>query len=332
MGDKRIPVSVIVPVYNAVEYLERTLPAIRKSDYPHFELIVVDDNSSDSSAEFAEKYADVVLRTGLNAGQGKARNVGARASKGAILFFVDHDVQVFPDTISLVVETMEENPGIAALFGSYDADPPSKDFFSQYENLSHHFVHQNSNPEARTFWSGCGAVRREIFFESGGYSAPLIEDVELGYRLTESGKNIMLLKKLQVKHLKKWSFLSLLKTDIFCRAVPWTRLAYEKGLPRDLNFSISDRISGVIACLIPLSLVLMWRWGQMALLFAGLAGGFIYLNRRILAFFLKKRGIKFTVFAAFYHWLYFLYSSVTFLLLSVIYYTRSKMRGSPQVR
>ena len=78
--------------------------------------------------EFAEEYADVVVRRGLREGQGKARNEGARISNGEILLFIDADVQIFPDTISLVVNTMERNPKIAAVFGSYDADPPSKDF------------------------------------------------------------------------------------------------------------------------------------------------------------------------------------------------------------
>lgn len=79
---------------------------------------------------------------------------------------------------------------VDALIGSYDDDPKSPDFISQYRNLMHCSVHQTGRSEASTFWSGCGAIRREVFLESGGfdetYVRPAIEDIELGYRLTRS--------------------------------------------------------------------------------------------------------------------------------------------------
>jgi len=87
-----------------------------------------------------------------------------------------------------------------ALFGSYDDTPYEQDFLSQYRNLLHHYVHQNSNPDAATFWAGCGAVRKNIFLELNGYdykrfAEPSIEDIELGYRMREKGYKIKLDKK-----------------------------------------------------------------------------------------------------------------------------------------
>jgi len=321
MNKNELFISVIIPTYNCKNYLVYSLPAIRKSDFPSFELIIVDNHSTDGSRELAEKYADTVLELDEKWSPGRARNRGAQASRGSILFFIDADVQVGQDTISLAVKTLEENPATAAVFGSYDEEPFFHNFFSQYKNLLHHFIHQNADIEARTFWSGCGAIKKEIFFEMDGfpenYLFPSIEDVELGYKLSENGKKIRLLKELQVTHLKKWDFFSLLKSDILCRAIPWTKLAFKKGLPYDLNFKLSHRISGIIVFMLFLCFILMWRYSFLLLPTIGLAGILFYLNRDLYRFFWEKRGIKFTVPAIFLHWLYFLYSSVTFGLFFV---------------
>jgi GT2 family glycosyltransferase len=134
------------------------------------------------------------------------------------------------------------------VFGSYDAQPRAKGTVSQFRNLLHHFVYQQGNREAATFWAGCGAVRRTVFEEIGGFDQkrfryPSIEDIELGYRLRRAVFNILLDKSLQGTHLKP-TLLSFIKTDIVRRAVPWSWLILEtKRLPNDLNLSLHQRAS-----------------------------------------------------------------------------------------
>ncbi len=322
MTDIRPQVSIIIPEYNAKGYLAHSLPAYRESAYKNFELIVVDDNSTDDSPEFASQYADLVLKMEKNMGPGKARNRGAEASQGSILLFLDADVRIYPDTISKIVEAFQKNPAICAIFGSYDTDPPEKNFFSQYKNLFHHYVHQKSNTEANTFWAGCGAIRKADFSEAGGFSAEFqtasIEDVELGYKLKERGKTIRLFKDLQVTHLKKWTLFSLLKADIVYRAIPWTLLALKKGLPRDLNFTPADRLSGIAACLLFLSIGLLWRWPVLGILTFFLAGLLLFLHKDLYTFFAKKKGFGFAFFSILFHWFYLLYSTITFVLFAAI--------------
>ena len=55
------------------------------------------------------------------------------------------------------------------MFGSYDDTPEAPDFISQYRNLLHHYTHQRAKREAKTFWTGCGAVRKEVFSELKGF-------------------------------------------------------------------------------------------------------------------------------------------------------------------
>jgi glycosyltransferase involved in cell wall biosynthesis len=248
-------ISVIIPVKNSERELERCLEALCQSNCRDFECIVVDDGSTDRSAEIAERRAARVIRSRSSRGPAAARNRGAREARGDILFFIDADVCVAPDSVARVAANFAADPQLDALIGSYDDSPEAPDFLSQYKNLMHCYVHQSAQEAASTFWSGCGAIRKAIFEKYSGFSEdyrrPAIEDIELGYRLTGDKRKILLDKNLRVKHLKAWSFWRLLKTDIFDRGIPWTELILrDANMPNDLNVQISQRISVALVYLL----------------------------------------------------------------------------------
>jgi GT2 family glycosyltransferase len=246
--------SVIIPVHNGGAHLPRCLEALRASDLKGREVVVVDDGSTDDSADAALSLGFEVVRLDARRGPAAARNEGARRARGNILLFLDADVVARPDTLARVEAFFRGHEETAALFGSYDDAPGARGFVSQYKNLAHHFIHQRSRAEAETFWAGCGAVRREAFAAVGGfdetkYTRPSIEDIELGRRLRRRGFRIALDRTLQVKHLKRWTLASLLRADVRDRALPWSRLILEEGsMPRDLNLRASDRASAALAC------------------------------------------------------------------------------------
>ena len=318
MPNHRPAVSVIIPAHNAGHTLARTLPVLGRPGRRDFELIVVDDASTDRTSALAEKFADRVIRLDGRRGPAEARNAGARMSRGDILFFVDADVQVRPNAAALVARVFGRNPGWDAIFGSYDDRPAETNFLSQFKNLFHHYVHQNTGEKASTFWAGCGAVRKKAFADVGGfsgtYAVPSIEDVELGYRLREKGKTVRLLKELQATHLKRWTFCRLVRSDIFGRAIPWTKLAWARGLPRDLNFRPVDRLSGILVWFLPVGLAAAALQPAGAGLAAGAGVLLLIINRPLYRFFLKKRGPVFAAAAVLWHWFYLLYSSAVFAL------------------
>ena len=171
-------------------------------------------------------------------------------------------------------------------------------------------------------------MRRRIFSELGGfdgdkYSVPSIEDIELGYRMRQKGYRITLDKGIEVKHLKHWHWRSMIRTDIFNRALPWSKLIIETGMmPSDMNLSISDRISTVLAGLLSLILLaiilgLSGPYGSgitFVLVIAALAivTALLTLNRGLYGFFLRKRGLRFTLLAIPMHFLYYLYCGASF--------------------
>ena len=327
MNSKNPDISVVIPVHNGETYLSMCLHALKASFHEEFETIVVDDGSKDGSAAIAKDFGVKVLELGRNYGPAAARNEGAAAAEAPIVLFIDADVLVRGDTISHVIEAFSKNPDVAAVFGSYDTEPSAPDFLSQYRNLLHHYVHQKSRSNASTFWSGCGAVKKDIFLEMGGFdrvrfSKPSIEDIELGYRMKRKGHRILLDKELQVKHLKEWSFWSMLRTDVSQRAVPWSRLMLESRFsPRDLNVSIADRVSAALVGILSVAvLVIIFAalFGSEGVLYpalilsAVLVIALIVLNRRLYLFFLEERGLVFTLMAIPMHFLYFFYSGASY--------------------
>ena len=248
-------ISVIVPVYNSAGYLRTCLEHLRRSSFRDYECVVVDDGSTDNSADVAREFGVSVLSTGGRRGPAFARNLGAKTAKGEILFFIDADVCVSLNTLDRVHANFEHDPELTAVMGSYDDLPDSQDFLSLYKNLMHCYVHHHSNREACTFWSGCGAIRRSTFLEVSGfdesYDRPAIEDIELGYRLARAKKKLALDTTILVKHLKRWSFFGLVKTDIMDRGIPWTELILrDRRLPNDLNLQLSQRVSVALVFLL----------------------------------------------------------------------------------
>lgn len=244
-----------MPIHNGGKFLPKSLIALVEARDEQTEIIVVDDASTDDTAEFALKFADKVLRLEKQSGCAEARNVGAKQAGGEIFFFVDADVVVQKDAFEQLRQIFRSNSEYVAVFGSYDDAPSETGFFSQYRNLIHHYFHQISPREAETFWSGCGAIKRNVFLEMGGYNErlyqrPAIEDIDFGYQLREQGHRILLDRNFQAKHLKKWTFRNILRTDIFDRALPWSRLLLQNPQrEHTLNVNITQKFCAIFVWL-----------------------------------------------------------------------------------
>lgn len=262
-GSSPALVSVVVPVFNGGEDLDRCLGAVFRTDWPAFECIVVDDASSDQlTAGIARRHGARLECMEQRSGPGVARNTGVGKARGDIIFFTDADVLLHPDAMGKAVAALETDPDLAAVFGSYDDRPGHPSFLSRYRNLYHHWTHQTANVEASTFWAGCGAIRREVFLEMGGFNAdytrPSIEDIELGYRLRAAGYRIRLLKTMLGTHLKHWKFRDMLRTDIFQRGVPWIVLLMRyRSAPADLNLNLRAKAATGSAALLLAAMLLL---------------------------------------------------------------------------
>lgn len=307
-------------MYNGQDFIVKSLPPLQKmlERGEVREIIVVDDSSTDDTASIAAGMGARVIPSGGRLGPGAARNQAAQQATGDTLWFVDADVVVHDDAVTYLVDGFSE-AGIVAVFGSYDDRPAARNFLSQYKNLVHHYYHHRGRKEATTFWSGCGAVRKDAFLQAGGfdverYTRPSIEDIELGYRLREAGGRILLIPEFQSTHLKEWRFINLIHTEVFRRAIPWSRLMFEQPeMGSDLNVSSSERMRAGLAGLVFISLVIavagLIPWWTVVILLGGAAA----MNTGLLSLFYQRKGFAFAVMGFLFHQLYYLYSSAAYV-------------------
>ncbi len=311
--------TAIVPVFNGVATLARCLAPllamVRAGEIA--EVVVVDDGSTDDSARIAAALGARVIPSGGRLGPGGARNVAAAVAAGDVLWFIDADVVVHADAARVLADAFERT-GAAAVFGAYDDAPPAANFLSQYKNLVHHHYHHESEGAAETFWAGCGAIRKAAFVDAGGfdaarYPAPSIEDIELGIRLRERGQSIRLVPGLRATHLKTWRFGNLLHTEIFRRALPWSRLIQSRpARAATLNVAPAERARALLALALAASLPLAAARVVPAFAPLVLVAAALVANRKLLALFRRRRGVAFALAGVLFHQLYYLYASAAF--------------------
>ncbi len=331
--------SVIVPVYNPGEDLGQCLAALAASEAKDFEVLVVDDGSTEPIEAMVAGHGFQYLRIDGPGGPARARNRGVKQVRGRYVVFVDADVCVHPDTLSRFAARFSADGTIDAVIGTYDDAPGHPGFLSQYKNLFHHYVHRDSDGEVSTFWSGCGAMRRDLFESFGGfdevrYARPAIEDIELGTWLTAAGHRIVLDQTVQCKHLKRWTLRNLIKTDMLDRGIPWTRLMLRaRNVPSTLNVKTDQRVS-VAMVYLTLALLVAGFWSPPVWI-AAMATAVVVtlLNVDFYRYFHARRGMGFVIACLPLHWLYFLYCGVSVAAGTLLHYLeRPARRPSPLKR
>jgi GT2 family glycosyltransferase len=300
---------------------------------PGDEALIVFDGSPPPAPEWLIRTGMAPLATGIRSGPAAARNLAARAARAEVLVFVDADVELHQDALGRVRSHFRADRHLDAVFGSYDDRPVAPGVVSQFRNLLHHYIHTSHPGPVGSFWAGCGAVRRDRFLGLGGFDAvaydrPCIEDIEFGLRLALSGGKILLDPTIQCTHYKRWTLRSMVVTDILHRAIPWSRLLQRhQRLPATLNLNLPARMSGLLSVGLATTLMLMPLLSQgnhreslrtLALAFASSCGlALLLLNRNFYAYLVKLRGFRFALIAIPLHWLYFVYSTLSFLLVLI---------------
>jgi glycosyltransferase involved in cell wall biosynthesis len=112
-------VSVIITCYNQGRFLEEAIGSVCSQTYDPLEIIVIDDGSTDNTAEVAAQYSMIRYVNQRNLGLSAARNRGIRESKGAYLVFLDADDRLLPKAIEAGVTALARNPSCAFVFGDY---------------------------------------------------------------------------------------------------------------------------------------------------------------------------------------------------------------------
>lgn len=177
--------SIIIPCYNASKTITQCLQAVTSQNDSDYEVIVVDDASTDETAQMAVKFPVRLLRQARNQGAAAARNRGAREAKGEALVFTDSDCVPPEDWLKRIRDYFRD-PVIVSISGMYRTE---NNHSSQARFIGYDidFRLRQEPAAAAIFGTYNCAIRREIFFELGGFDEHFpgitLEDTDFGFRL-----------------------------------------------------------------------------------------------------------------------------------------------------
>lgn len=187
-------VSVVVPMYNDRRTVDLCLRSVREQTYENLEVIVVDDASTDDSAELAARHPVTLVRAERNGGPGATRNLGFGHSRGEIVFFLDADVTMHPEAVARAVELFEEHPEYGAVFGIPDKEPLFDEGpVCDYRILQYHYWRKSAEGLVSGGFYALGAVRRSAFLEAGWFNSALRQTEEIDHAERLAARAPMLL-------------------------------------------------------------------------------------------------------------------------------------------
>lgn len=206
---KKLPlVSIIVLNYNGLQHLRVCLSSIFKTNYPRYDVIFVDNGSTDGSVDFVKaNFADVqLIQNNYNAGVSKGFNLGIVSAKGKYVATLNNDIEVDPDWLLPLVCFMEKHSDVAAVDAKYlnywdrrrfDISSAAGRHLDFMANPLTRGAYQKDRAQyddaSRVFYS-CTLYRRYAIMAVGLFDDDFFygyEDADLGWRLNLSGYGIM---------------------------------------------------------------------------------------------------------------------------------------------
>ncbi len=188
-------VTVLVPAYNEEEVIESTLASLLELEYPHLEILVIDDGSQDKTVERVKEFAQlndgfIAVIQKVNSGKASSLNRGLEQARGEFVLCVDADSKIESNGLNIAVQRMLAHPNIAALAGVVQIDTHESLLISQQQleysigNFQKAFLAIFG--KTNVVPGPIGLFRREVLLKTGGYTegkGSYAEDTELTLRL-----------------------------------------------------------------------------------------------------------------------------------------------------
>ena len=221
------PLSVVLPSHNTAQELKLSLEALLENDTTKVEILIVDDASTDSTAQVAaaiaqgQKEGDASLQylpLKQRSGPAAARNEGLKRAKNPYVLFLDSDVVLPRRSLQWIRESLDlysHRSDIAGVLGSYAEAIPWDDFLTNFRNLSICFLYKSTNTLSPYLHTPIFCVKKEILEEMGGFDPQFkwAEDFRLGILLGSQGFRFVIDRKIEGVHLKRYQLRTILRED-----------------------------------------------------------------------------------------------------------------------
>ncbi|MFB7469524.1 glycosyltransferase family 2 protein [Kitasatospora sp. NPDC056184] len=301
-------VSVVIPAHNAARTLAACLDSVYAQTHPPHQVIVVDDGSADATARIAEGYRHpaggppcTLVRQWPNRGVSAARNAGIAGATGDVVFFLDSDEALTPDSVANALEILEKDPECGCVHGVIAPAPLFDDGpVERYRVLHAYWWRARGAGVVETAFFAQAAVRREVFERIGGFDESLrdSEDLELSDRLAPHYR-IVLTERVMAYH-DEVDRLGPLLAETYRRAlvlVPALASA-RRGGRRNLTANSPASVAAAAFTLAALPLA-----RRRPLLPAAGVAAFCAANAGLLRFAARQHGAAFVPYAAGVHFL-----------------------------
>ena len=178
-------ISVIIPVYNGEKYIAEAIESILNQTLPAYEIIVIDDGSTDNTAKIVKEYNIIKYFYQPNSGVSVARNLGIHNANGKYIMLLDHDDFYPQNKIELCLNQFQQNPDVAVVNGViqivFDNKEIQNSFYAVYPRL------QSNDILPRSALVGSAMFKREVLLEIGGFNPEMrsAEDIEIWVKLNQ---------------------------------------------------------------------------------------------------------------------------------------------------
>ena len=243
-------ISVIVPVYNTEQYLHRCIDSVLAQTYKDFELLLIDDGSTDSSGAICDEYAARDSRVKVfhkeNGGVSSARRIGVEQSHGEFIYFVDSDDAILPDTLEMMCNYMTNGVDVVVFDSKHNGECSSVEYAELLLNYKD--------------WVVWGKLYKRIHFDDSVFEIPdfirVGEDFLINLNLLKNVKGRIVCKTIhrylynlnnpnsvQVSHKRDYQYE---KSMVECVDVALSRLSFDTSLKEKFFHWKLDYLGGVI--------------------------------------------------------------------------------------
>lgn len=315
--------SIIATNYNKEDVLSGFFNSLFSNGFDDFELIFIDDCSTDSSVEIAEKFPCRIIKNKQNLGPAVSRNLASKLAKGTVLVFTDTDITIDRGGLELIHRRFSED-GVLAMFGKL-AFPPIRNtkigrfWLYDEEEVCHYGGVKTGMVNC---WSSTlGMVDRDLFLNIGGFNESFkgadIEDHELAAKILEH-QQVFYDEELTFHHYYPSTWLVLkkmfIRSKMFARSTS-IKVYKEKSwvsFHRNASFVLSAAITA-LAVTIPLTLLFSSTiFCIAAFMFSAAILAKIIHHRLLLAAVLKNENPLFAVYCFFFLYLTSLFAMTGF--------------------
>ncbi len=300
-------ISVIIPNHNGARTIGLCLEAAFASQYDNFEVVVVDDCSSDNSIAIIEKYPCRLFRLREQGGASRARNTGAGNSMGELLFFIDADCLLQNDTLERAAAAyQDEGPG-GIIGGTYTPLPHDRTFFSIFQSIYIHYSETKNLRDPDYVATHAMLIGKDLWQKSGGFNEqfmPILEDVEFSHRLKKIGARLCMSPDILVQHIFHFSFVRSMRNGMR-KSKYWSIYSLKnRDLLSDSGTASREFKFNVLSCFMNFLLIFLaflqqdWMLVLPVLLLFGIN---LFLNRHLVRIFFRVGGPFFAIPAVLYY-------------------------------